>query len=158
MTQQHTKDELGLDKSKEVEFYAAHVEAMLESNVEKNRQLLALSSLVIGILMGFFDTDDLKGISSFIMWMIACVSFATCIIVTLIFFPKNAEYLRHVVEKSDKTETQKRHLRLEPVFKLITARFFRNFERLSGKILLLYLAYRKKFCRKTSQNLWKSEL
>ncbi|OFW81037.1 MAG: hypothetical protein A2887_02110 [Alphaproteobacteria bacterium RIFCSPLOWO2_01_FULL_40_26] len=28
---------------------------------------------------------------------------------------------------------------LEPVFKLITARFFRNFERLFGKILPLYL-------------------
>src|SRR3989338_2764057 len=47
---------------------------------------------------------------------------------------------------------------LEPVFKLITARFFRNFERLFGKILLLYLAYCKKFFRKTNPNLWKREL
>ncbi|OFW81045.1 MAG: hypothetical protein A3D15_02920 [Alphaproteobacteria bacterium RIFCSPHIGHO2_02_FULL_40_34] len=36
-------------------------------------------------------------------------------------------------------------------------RFSINFERLFGKILPLYLAYCKKFCQKTSQNLWKSE-
>src|SRR3990167_2668535 len=46
---------------------------------------------------------------------------------------------------------------LEPVLKPNVSRFSINFERLFDKILPLYSTYCKKFCQKTSQNLWKSE-
>src|SRR3989344_2381368 len=49
------------------------------------------------------------------------------------------------------------HHQLEPVLKPNVSRFSINFERLFGKILPLYSTYCKKFCQKTSQNLWKSE-
>ncbi len=120
MTQHREREEMGVEKSKEVEFYAAHIGSMLDSNIEKNRQLLTLSSLVIGVLMGFFDTDDLSGMTSFVMWMISCLSFTACTIITLIFFPKNAAYLKHVVEKDPALETQKKHLRLISLFASIT--------------------------------------
>jgi len=54
-------------------------------------------------------------------------------------------------------KVKKEDIFLEPVLKPNVSRFSINFERLFGKILPLYSTYCKKFCQKTSQNLWKSE-
>ena len=94
-----TREDLqDLEREKQVEFYAAHVKAMLDSSVEKNRQLLTLSSLAIGVLMGLFDTEDLSGMPAFFLWISTCISFTICIIITLIYFPKNVSYLNHVIK------------------------------------------------------------
>lgn len=106
------KEELNLAQAKEIKFYGAHVEAILDSNAEKNRQLLTLSSLVIGLLMGIYDTNDLNGFSSFVIWMIACLCFTICIISTLVFFPKNAEHLQHVINKGEREEVLRGHLKI----------------------------------------------
>ena len=109
----HNKTEdFHLREVKLAESHHAYVRAMLDSDSEQNRQLLTLSSLVIGLLMGIFETDDLKHFASFILWIISCCSFAACVIVTLIFFPKNAEYLKLVIDGSSKSEQLSKHLRI----------------------------------------------
>lgn len=120
MTQHEFRETIGVKGAKEVEFYSVYTEAMLDSNSEKNRQLLTLASLVIGLLMGIFDTNELNGFYSFFLWMVSCFFFTTCVITTLIFFPKNTSYLKSVIDDSPKQESLKKHLDIISIVASVT--------------------------------------
>lgn len=79
--------------------------------MEKDRNLLTLASFAMGILMGIFDTDELEGYASFIIWSAAAVSFTLCIISTLILFPKNSDYFKGVVDNNAEIERLKKNVR-----------------------------------------------
>jgi len=92
------------DDLRQVEHYGAYLCAKIDSDMEKDRQLLMLSSLAIGVLMGIFETDDLNGFSSMVFWLIASISFTLCIIATLVLFPKNSTYFKSIIDRSEKME------------------------------------------------------
>lgn len=83
---------------KDVEFYSACVNGWIQNRMEKDKQLLTLSSLAIGVLLFFYK--NLEDKISFVLWLIASLSFIFCIITVLYIFKKNAEYLEEVIKES----------------------------------------------------------
>ena len=100
MINQKTTEEHSLRGVEQVEIRTVYIESMLKSSLEQNRQLLIISSLLIALLMGVFNTNDLSRFASFAIWLFAALCFITCVIATLFFFAKNTEYLRSIVEKN----------------------------------------------------------
>ena len=107
MTNQKTSEDLVHEN---IEIFAAYTKGMLESNLEQNRQLLLISALVIGLLVGVFGIDKLSGFISLVVWSFAVVCFLVCTITTSLFFSKNTEHLHHVIEKSSKAKSLKKSL------------------------------------------------
>ena len=86
-------------RAKEVEFYSASVNAWFTTHFEKNKQILTLSALAIGLLMFFYD--DLRTTSEFVLWIGSGICFISCILLCLHIFGKNARYLKAIIKETN---------------------------------------------------------
>lgn len=76
---------------KDIEFYSASVSAWYNSSLEHDKSLLTLSAGGIGLLISF--GDDLKSQWSFILYILAIVSFIVSLISVLLIFQGNKNHI-----------------------------------------------------------------
>lgn len=100
MTCDHNLNSDDLYNQKEVAFYAACMQAWINTRMEKGRHLVTLSSLAIGLLVMFHEKLEIN--TDFYLWIAATVTFLLCIISNLIILSKNAPYLEAVTKEDAK--------------------------------------------------------
>ena len=66
---------------KEIEWYAALVNANFETRFELDRQLLTIASAAIGVLVSFMN--DISSLFLFILWLVSGLAFLSTIILAL---------------------------------------------------------------------------
>ena len=96
-------EEYLVEDLKQSDVRAAYTRGMLESNLEQNRHLLVTSIASLILLTTVFK-NSVDEFAPSVFWYFAVVSFATCVITTLLFFSQNTQYLRHILEKGSKTK------------------------------------------------------
>ena len=82
-----------------VAYYDTFIKAWVQSRLETDKQLITLSVLAIGLLVGVFDKPDSP--LEFFIWISACSSFLLCIITKLRVFHINQEYVLLKIQKHD---------------------------------------------------------
>src|ERR1700733_8893995 len=89
------------DCQKKVAFHSACLDAWVQTRMEKDRQLLTLSSLAIGLLMIFYK--ELDTLPVFFLWLFAGACFLICIMLVLVTLAQNADYLVAAAGDDDKS-------------------------------------------------------
>ena len=87
---------------KNVSFYEVLFTAWMDNRMEKDKQILTLSALAIGLLMTF--RSEIKDFCSFFILALASLSFTGSMIVVLGIFKKNSDYLMQLIRESNKRE------------------------------------------------------
>jgi hypothetical protein len=95
-----------IEKAKDVQYYAACVNAWHNSALEHDKNLLTLSSGGIGLLITLLNT---VGASSCLMvscYVIAIFAFLVCLTSVLIIFKRNRKYIEQIINnnKEDKDD------------------------------------------------------
>lgn len=115
-------------------FFTACLNAWIETRMEKDRQVLTLSSLAIGLLMVFHD--KLETSAQFSLWLGAALLFLACAILVLMIFSQNADYLEVAHAYDEKAKTKEGMLKKSLKIKTCLV----NFCFISGIIMTLSLA------------------
>lgn len=92
------------DDPKSVEFYAANVNAWLNTKFEHDKSLLALSAGGIGLLITLLTTTGVKSIESLVLYIAALMAFISCLGALLWIFRRNARHLEGVVQGSETSD------------------------------------------------------
>lgn len=95
-----------IDKLKEVEFYAANVNAWFNTRFEHDKSLLALSAGGIGLLITLISALGVSSVESLVLYVLALMSFLICLAALLWIFRRNANHLEDIVHNraiEDKT-------------------------------------------------------
>ena len=87
---------------KNVSFYEVLFTAWMDNRMEKDKQILTLSALAIGLLMTF--RSEIKDFCSFFILALASSSFTGSMIVVLGIFKKNSDFIMQLIQKSNKGE------------------------------------------------------
>ena len=87
-----------LKDKKEIEFYAANVEAWFNTRIEHDKSLLTLSAGGIGLLITLLTTVGASSIQTLLLYGFAILFFLVCIISVLIIFKRNSDHLVNVVQ------------------------------------------------------------
>lgn len=82
---------------KDVEFYAANVNAWFNTRFEHDKSLLSLSAGAVGLLITLISTVGVKSVESLILYIFALACFVTCLGSLLWIFRRNAKHLEDVV-------------------------------------------------------------
>ena len=72
-------------------FFDSWVKAWIENRMELDKQLLTLSALAIGLLIGVLDQPET--VIQFCLWLLAGVAFLSCGALILILFNMNTTYI-----------------------------------------------------------------
>ena len=86
--------------AKEVEFYAAAVNAWLSTSLEHDKSLLTLSAGGIGLLVSLMSTAGLRSIESLILYIVALAAFLCCLIAILWIFKRNRTHLQNAIRET----------------------------------------------------------
>ncbi|MEY3996745.1 MAG: hypothetical protein RL344_1088 [Pseudomonadota bacterium] len=86
-------------EAKDVEFYAATVNAWFNTKFERDKSLLTLSSGAIGLLITLISTIGVKSVESLILYVFALICFIVCLASLLWIFSRNAKHLEDVVRE-----------------------------------------------------------
>ncbi len=89
------------DDAKDVEFYAALVNAWLKTKFERDKSLLNISACAIGLLIISISTIEVKSADSLIFYVFALISFSLCLILCIAIFNVNAKYLESLLNKNN---------------------------------------------------------
>ena len=81
---------------KRVAYFESFVKAWIENRMELDKQLLTLSALAIGLLIGVFDQPET--ITQFVLWLSAGLVFLGCGALILILFQMNSSYIEILLE------------------------------------------------------------
>ena len=92
-----------LKDKKEVEFYAANVEAWFNTRIEHDKSLLTLSAGGIGLLITLLTTVGASSIQILLLYGFAILFFLVCIISVLIIFKRNSDHLVNVVQGKEES-------------------------------------------------------
>ncbi|MBF0269952.1 MAG: hypothetical protein HQL44_15310 [Alphaproteobacteria bacterium] len=82
---------------KNVAYYETFLSAWVDSRMEKDKQILTLSALAIGLLVTF--KDGLNDVVSFCVWLGASSSFVAAIVIILMIFTQNSEYIERLIRE-----------------------------------------------------------
>ena len=74
-----------------VAYYDTFIKAWVQNRLETDKQLITLSTLAIGLLVGIFGSPDL--LIGLWFWLAACFSFLLCIIMKLCVLHRNTKYI-----------------------------------------------------------------
>lgn len=80
---------------KEIEWYAALVNANFETRFELDRQLLTIASAAIGVLVSFMN--DISSLFLFILWLVSGLAFLSTIVLALNIFKNNKFLLEAII-------------------------------------------------------------
>lgn len=86
---------------KEVEYYAAQVNAWFNTKFEHDKSLLTLSAGGVGLLITLLSTTGVRSIESLILYILALFGFILCLGALLWIFRRNAKHLEDVVSGSE---------------------------------------------------------
>lgn len=89
-----SESDLRLNEAKEVEFYAAAVNAWLTTRFELDKSLLTLSTAGIGLVITLISTVGVRSIESLILSLLTMVCFVITLISVLSIFVRNAKYIQ----------------------------------------------------------------
>lgn len=90
---------------KEVEFYAANLNAWFNTRFEHDKSLLSLSAGGIGLLITFLSNSAANSIYSLIFYLFAIISFMICLCALLWIFRQNANHLEDVLKNINTSDT-----------------------------------------------------
>jgi hypothetical protein len=93
-----------IHEQKQIEFYAAAVNAWLGTSLEHDRSLITLSAGGIGLLITLLSTVGLHSVESLILYIMALIAFTTCLTAVLWIFKRNRAHLEHAIH-GDNTVT-----------------------------------------------------
>jgi uncharacterized membrane protein len=99
-------DEQEIYKARKVAYYGACVEAWITTNMERDKQILGLSSLALGGLIAFQQT--LNDTTSFLLWLGASLIFISAIILALFILSLNAKYIEKLIKENVTPDDEKR--------------------------------------------------
>ena len=120
---------------KSVSFYETLLAAWLNSRMEKDKQILTLSSVAIGLLVAF--RSGINDIPSLCIVLFAGALFVSSMIVVLDIFKRNSDYLMLVIQNNNEEQMMSEEKSLQRR----TAWAFRLF--IAGVVLTIFLvAYR----------------
>lgn len=95
--------EIEIYKGRRVAYYAALVEAWIGTRMERDKQILALSSLGLGGLIAL-EQAGLENTTSFGLWVISGLLFLTAIFLALIILSLNANYIQKLAHDHESTD------------------------------------------------------
>lgn len=87
---------------RKIAFYQSFVSAWIENRMEKDKSLLNLSALAIGLVMIFYD--KLENSTQFILWLCSLLAFIFTIIMVLRILQKNSDYILEVIKDDNPTK------------------------------------------------------
>ncbi len=85
------------DKAKDVEFYAASVNAWYATALEHDKSIFNLAAGGIALLITLLTTVGFSSLLEFFFFVAAIVAFSICIGTLLVVFKKNQNYIEHTV-------------------------------------------------------------
>jgi hypothetical protein len=91
-------------EQKEIAFYSAAVAAWYATKFEKDKQLLNLSAIGIGLLVTLATAIGSDNILSAILYVIAVSCFLCCITTVLAIFDRNAVYLEAIAQDGNEKD------------------------------------------------------
>ena len=86
-----------MSEGKEIEFYAAKVNAWFNTKLEYDKSLLVLSAGAIGLLITLLTTSGVRTITLLFLFGVAIVSFVVCLGSVLAIFLRNAKHLESLI-------------------------------------------------------------
>lgn len=89
-----------LREQKEVEHYAASVEAWYTTRLELDKSLLTLSAGGIGLLLTLMSAFGAHTIESLILYILALLCFVVCLGAVLCMFSRNSTHVEAVIHES----------------------------------------------------------
>lgn len=85
---------------KDIEYYAAQVNAWFQSSLERDRSLLALSTAGIGVLIVLLTRDGTRTPVEAVLFILALIAFTLCALVILAIFSKNQAHLEAEIHRN----------------------------------------------------------
>lgn len=104
-------------EAKDRAFYSAMISAWLNTKLERDKQLLTLSTSVIGLLVTLLRTVGVSNFSQILLFGAALIAFLFTVISVILILGKNAN---HIEKTLDGSETENRHLAFLDQFATIT--------------------------------------
>ncbi len=89
-----------INQMKEVEFYAANLNAWFNTRFEHDKSLLALSAGAVGLLITLISTVGVKSVEILILYILSLACFVVCLGALLWIFRRNAKHLEDVVRET----------------------------------------------------------
>lgn len=89
-----------IEELKNVEFYAANVNAWFNTRFEHDKSLLALSAGAIGLLITLISTVGVESVETLILYLLALTCFVICLGALLWIFRRNAKHLIDIVKEA----------------------------------------------------------
>jgi hypothetical protein len=88
---------------KQVEWYAANLEAWFATRLERDKSLLTLSAGGIGLLITLVSTVGIQSLESLILFVLALLAFIACLASVLWIFQRNSSHIHDVVNNPKAT-------------------------------------------------------
>jgi hypothetical protein len=88
------------NQMKEVEYYAANLNAWFNTRFEHDKSLLALSAGAVGLLITLISTVGVKSVETLILYILSLACFVVCLGALLWIFRRNAKHLEDVVRET----------------------------------------------------------
>ncbi|WP_323163781.1 hypothetical protein [Pseudomonas atacamensis] len=85
------------DQLKNVEFYAANLNAWFNTRFEHDKSLLSLSAGAVGLLITLISAVGVRSVEILILYVLALACFVICLGALLWIFRRNAKHLEDVV-------------------------------------------------------------
>jgi uncharacterized membrane protein YqhA len=104
-------------EAKDRAFYSAMISAWLNTKLERDKQLLTLSTSAIGVLVTLLRTVGVSNFSQILLFGAALIAFLFTVISVILILGKNAN---HIEKMLDGSETENRHLAFLDRFATIT--------------------------------------
>lgn len=82
---------------KDVEYYAASVNAWFNTSLEHDKSILTLAAGGIGLLITLLTTIGLSSAEALVLYICAIVSFLVSLVSVLVVFRHNRTYIEHVL-------------------------------------------------------------
>jgi len=92
-----------IENQKEVEFYAASVNAWFNTSLEHDKSLLTLSSGGIGLLLTLLTTAGLSSAEALILYIGAITIFVVALVAILIVFRRNRTHIEEILSRKSKS-------------------------------------------------------
>jgi hypothetical protein len=92
------------DQLKNVEFYAANLNAWFNTRFEHDKSLLTLSAGAVGLLITLISAVGVKSVEILILYVLALLCFIVCLGALLWIFRRNAKHLEDVVSEIEKND------------------------------------------------------